>query len=69
MQGGERLGRALRGLLARRPVRHVLLVLAVKIFFQVDIPEALVPAAHGERHTVELSAYFGVRACVLSFLC
>ena len=34
----------LRGLLARRPVRRVLLVTAVKIFFQTDIPEALAPA-------------------------
>ena len=33
MRGGERLNVALRGLLARRPVRRVLLALAVKIFF------------------------------------
>ena len=33
MRGGERLDRALRGLLARRPVRRVLLASAVKIFF------------------------------------
>ena len=44
MRGGQRLDRALRGLLARRLVRRVLLALAVKIFFQVDIPEALAPA-------------------------
>ena len=36
---GERLDRALRGLLARRSVRRVLP--AVKIFCQVDIPEPL----------------------------
>ena len=44
MRGGERLDRALRGLLARRPVRCVPLASAVKIFFQVDIPEPLAPA-------------------------
>ena len=44
MRGGERLRRALRGLLARRPVRRVLLASAVKIFFHVDIPEPLAPA-------------------------
>ena len=36
MRGEDRLGRALRG-----PVHHVLLASAVKIFFQVDIPEAI----------------------------
>ena len=44
MQGGERLHRALRELLARRPVRRVLLGIAAKIFFRVDVPEALAPA-------------------------
>ena len=44
LQGGERLRRALRGLLARRPVRRVLLGTATKIFFRVDVPEALAPA-------------------------
>ena len=44
MRGGERLGRALHGLLARHPVPRVLLASALKIFFQVDIPEALAPA-------------------------
>ena len=44
MRGGERLGRALRGLLARRPVRRVLLASVVKIFFQVDVLEPLAPA-------------------------
>ena len=44
MQGGERLDRALRGPLARRPVHRVLLALAVQIFFRVDIPEAFAQA-------------------------
>ena len=44
LQGRELLRRALRGLLVRRPVRRVLLATAAKIFFQVDIPEALAPA-------------------------
>ena len=44
MRGGEWLGRALRGLLARHLMRRVLLASAVKIFFQVDIPEPLAPA-------------------------
>ena len=44
MRGQEQLGRALRGLLARRPVRRVLLGSAAKIFFQIDVPEALAPA-------------------------
>ena len=44
LQGGERLRRALRGLLARRPVHRVLLATAAKIFFRVDVPEALAPA-------------------------
>ena len=44
MRGGERLGRALHGLQARRPVHRVLLASAVKIFVQVNIPEALAPA-------------------------
>ena len=35
---------ALRGLLARRPVRRVSLASAVKVFFQVDIPGHLAPA-------------------------
>ena len=43
LQGGERLRRA-RGLLARRPVRWVLLGTAAKIFFNTDVPEALAPA-------------------------
>ena len=43
MRGGERLDSALRGPLARRPV-HRVLASAVKIFFQVDIPEPLAPA-------------------------
>ena len=44
MRGGERLDRALCGLVACRLVRRVLLVSGVKIFFQVDIPKALAPA-------------------------
>ena len=44
MRGGERLRRAFRGLLARQPVRRVLVAWAAQIFFQVDIPEALAPA-------------------------
>ena len=44
LQGGERLCRALRWLLARRPVRRVLLGTAAKIFFRVDVPEALASA-------------------------
>ena len=43
LRGGERLRGALRGLLARRPVRRVLLATDVKIFFHVDVPEALEP--------------------------
>ena len=75
IRGGERLDRALCGLLARRPRRRVLLASAVKIFFQVYITETLVPAVlrdaacDGERHSVELFACLGVYACVLSFLC
>ena len=46
--GGEcgwgALDRALCGLLARRPLRRVLLASAAKIFFHVDIPEPLAPA-------------------------
>ena len=45
MPGAERMERVLRGLLARRPVRCVLLASAAKIFFHIDIPEALAPAA------------------------
>ena len=33
LRGGERLRGALRGLLARRPVRRVLLATAAKMFF------------------------------------
>ena len=44
MQGGERLRRAICGLLARRLVRRVLLGSPAKNFFHVDIPEALAPA-------------------------
>ena len=45
LRGGERLRRALRELLAVRPVRRVLLVTVAKIFLHVSIPEALAPAA------------------------
>ena len=41
LRGGERLRGPLRGLLARWPVRRVLLATAAKNFFEVDIPEAL----------------------------
>ena len=41
---GRGVAGSLRELLARRPVRRVLLASAVKIFFQVDIPEPLAPA-------------------------
>ena len=41
LQGGECLRGAVRGLLARRPVRRVLLATAAKIFFEVNVPRPL----------------------------
>ena len=61
LRGGERLRGALRGLLARQPVRRVLLAMAAKTLFQVDVPEALAPAAL--RDTARHCAMLARSAC------
>ena len=50
LHSGERLRRALRGLLARRPVRRVLLGTAAKIFFGTDVRGAGAAAGRRAKH-------------------